>query len=54
MVGYIRSSMTSEYISHYKDDVIEFVIVPKIMHNDTEKVKDVVVSLPSIKGNSQF
>jgi hypothetical protein len=54
MVGYIRSSMTSECISYYKDDVIEFVIVPKIMHDDTKKVKDVVISLPSIKGNSQI
>jgi hypothetical protein len=53
MVGYICSSMTSEYISYYKDNVIEFIIVPKIIYDDTEKVKDVVISLPSIKGNSQ-
>jgi hypothetical protein len=54
MVGYISSYMTAECISHCKDNVIEFIIVPKIMHHDTEKVKDVVVSLPSIEGNSQF
>jgi hypothetical protein len=39
---------------YYKDNVIEFIIILKIMYNDTEKVKDVVISLPSIKGNSQF
>jgi hypothetical protein len=54
MVGYISSYMTAECISHYKDNVVEFVIVPKIIHYDTEKVKDVVVGLLSIEGNSQF
>jgi hypothetical protein len=54
MVGYIGSYMTAECISHCKDDVVEFVIVPKIMHHDTEKVKDVVIGLLSIEGNSQF
>jgi hypothetical protein len=54
MVGYIRSSMTSQCISHCKDDVVEFVILSEIMHNDTEKVKDVVIGLPSVKRDSQF
>jgi hypothetical protein len=54
MVGYIRSSITSECISYYKDDVIEFVILSEIIYNDTEKVEDVIVSLLSIKRDSQF
>jgi hypothetical protein len=54
MVGYIRSSMTSEYISYYKNDIIEFIILSEIIHNNTKKVKDVVISLPSIKRDSQF
>jgi hypothetical protein len=54
MVGYISSYMTTECISYCKDNVLEFIIVLKIMHYDTEKVKDVVVSLLSIEGNSQF
>jgi hypothetical protein len=54
MVGYISSSVTTKRISHYKDDVIEFIVVPKVIHDDTEKVEDVVISLLSIKGDSQF
>jgi hypothetical protein len=54
MVGYISSCVTTEYTSHCKDNIVEFVIVPKIMHHNTEKVKDVIVGLPSIEGNSQF
>jgi hypothetical protein len=54
MVGYISSSMTTKRISYYKDDVMEFIVVPKVMYDDTEKVEDVVISLLSIKGDSQF
>jgi hypothetical protein len=34
---------------HCKDDIVELIVVPKVMYNDSEKVKDVVVCLPSIK-----
>jgi hypothetical protein len=54
MVGYISSSITTKRISYYKNDVIEFIVVPKVMHNDTEKVEDVIISLLSIKGDNQF
>jgi hypothetical protein len=54
MVGYISSSLTTKRISYHKDAVIEFIVVPKVIHNDTEKVEDVVISLLSIKGDSQF
>ena len=33
---------------------MELVVIPKIVHNNTEKVKDVVVCLLSIKGDSDF
>jgi hypothetical protein len=46
--------VTTKRISHYKDDVVEFIVVSKVIHDDTEKVEDVVVGLPSIKGDSQF
>jgi hypothetical protein len=52
MVSYISSYITVECISYYKDSVIEFIIVPKIIYYDTEKVKDIVISLLSIEGNS--
>jgi hypothetical protein len=52
MVGYISSYITAEYISYYKDNIIESVIVPKIIYYNTEKVKDIVISLLSIEGNS--
>jgi len=33
---------------------MELVVIPKVMHNDSEKVKDVVVCLPSVKRDSDF
>jgi hypothetical protein len=54
MVGYISSYITTKYILYYKDDVIEFIIIPKIIYYNIEKVKDIVISLLSIEGNSQL
>ena len=33
---------------------MELVVIPKVMHDDSEKVKDVVVCLPSVKRDSDF
>ena len=33
---------------------MKLMVVPKVVHNDPEKVKDVVVSLLSIEGDSDF
>lgn len=33
---------------------MEFVVVPKVVHNNTKKVKDVVISLLSVKRDSDF
>jgi hypothetical protein len=33
---------------------MELIVIPKVVHNNAEKVKDVVVSLPSIKRDSNF
>jgi hypothetical protein len=33
---------------------MKLVVIPKVVHNNTEKVEDVVVGLPSIKGDGQF
>ena len=54
VVGNIGTSMTTEGVAHSKDDIVEFVVVPKVMNNDSEKVQGVVVSLPSVKGDCQF
>jgi hypothetical protein len=30
--------MTTEGVAHSKDDIVEFVVVPKVINNDSEKV----------------
>jgi hypothetical protein len=46
--------MTTEGVAHGKDDIVEFVVVPKVMNNNSEKVQGVVISLLSVKGDCQF
>jgi hypothetical protein len=33
---------------------MELIVIPKVVYNNTEKVKDVVICLLSIKGDSNF
>jgi hypothetical protein len=33
---------------------VELIVIPKVVNNNPKKVKDVVVSLPSIKRDSDF
>ena len=41
--------MTAKGVTQCKDDVVELVVIPKVVHNNAEKVKDVVVGLLSVK-----
>jgi hypothetical protein len=43
--------MTTEGIAYCKDDVMELVVIPKVVRNNPKKVEDVVISLPSIKAD---
>jgi hypothetical protein len=38
VVGNISTSITTEGVAYGKDDIMEFVVVPKVMNNDSEKV----------------
>jgi hypothetical protein len=33
---------------------MELIVIPKVVHNNAEKVKDVVISLPSVKRDCDF
>jgi hypothetical protein len=37
-----------------KDDVIELIVVPKVVYNNPKKVNDVVICLLSVKRDSNF
>jgi hypothetical protein len=46
--------MTAKGVTHCKHNIVEFVVVAKVVNNDPKKVEGIVVSLPSIKRDSQF
>jgi hypothetical protein len=46
--------MTTKGIAYYKHNIIEFIIVTKVVNNNPKKVKGIVISLLSIKRDSQF
>jgi hypothetical protein len=46
--------MATKGVAHCKDDIVELVVIPKVVNNNPKKVKDVVVSLLSIKRDSDF
>jgi hypothetical protein len=46
--------MTTKSITYYKYNIMEFVIVAKVVNNNPKKVEGIVISLPSIKRDSQF
>jgi hypothetical protein len=51
MVYNIGASVTTEGIAYCKDDVMELVVIPKVVRNNPKKVEDVVISLLSIKAD---
>jgi hypothetical protein len=46
--------MTTKGITYYKHNIVEFVVVAKVVNNNPKKVEGIVISLPSIKRDSQF
>jgi hypothetical protein len=46
--------MTTKSITYYKYNIMEFVIVAKVVNNNPKKVEGIVISLLSIKRDSQF
>ena len=50
----IRTSMAPKGVAHCKDNIMKLIVIPKVVHNDSKKVKDVVICLLSIEGDSNF
>jgi hypothetical protein len=46
--------MTTKGVTYYKHNIIEFVVVAKVVNNNPKKVEGIVISLLSIKRDSQF
>jgi hypothetical protein len=44
--------MTTKGVAYCKYNIIEFVIVAKVVNNDPKKVEGIVISLLSIKQDS--
>jgi hypothetical protein len=44
--------MTTKGITYYKHNIIEFVVIAKVVNNDPKKVEGIIVSLLSIKRDS--
>jgi hypothetical protein len=46
--------MTTKGVTYYKHNIMEFVVVAKVVNNNPKKVEGIVISLLSIKRDSQF
>jgi len=50
----ICANVTPKGVTHRKDDIVESIVIPKVVNNNPKKVWDVVIGVPSVKRDSHF